>query len=131
MKVKVNEQPQRFYIALDKWTPAAGHEICVGDFCFAAIPTEDSINVIEVSTGYRVLEIPWTRQSKGATQTKEQALRYFERVAKEIAELLEQQQQFSWRIADLKKQNKQRLGDKPPTENIDVEFEAYKKERTE
>ncbi|WP_234028461.1 hypothetical protein [Lentibacillus sp. Marseille-P4043] len=70
MKIAVNEQPQQFYLALKKWTPAVGHEIKVGQYRFSAIPVKNIIRVSEVTTGAKLYDIPVNFAIETLTATK-------------------------------------------------------------
>ncbi len=118
MEITVNEQPQRFYLALDKWEGAVGHEIKVGGYRFCAIPLSNSLNVSEVTSGAKLLDIPLTLGF--ITATKEDSLKLFEKVGKLIKQVIEGSTDFDKRLKNMKKIAFEQLGEMPPIEDVDI-----------
>ncbi|MFT8319313.1 MAG: hypothetical protein ABF649_00590 [Bacillus sp. (in: firmicutes)] len=122
MEITVNEQPQRFYLAINnKWEPAVGHEIKVGEYRFCAIPLSNRINISEVTSGARVLNIPMTLEITMATASKEGSVKFFYKVGESLKRIIGRAFDFNEQLANMKKTAFERLGEMPPIENVDVE----------
>ncbi|MBN6206252.1 hypothetical protein JYK21_07295 [Ralstonia pickettii] len=125
MEIKVNEQAQQFYLAMPKrkeWVPIVGHEIKVGKYRFSASPVNDVINVSEVTTGAKVMNIPLDPITLFMTAEKESAIDYFYSVGERIKKIIEKQTDFDSMLAEMKKKTFEQLGEMP--EIIDVEMEV-------
>lgn len=120
MKITVNEQPQRFYLALDKWVDLVGHEIKVGKYRFCAIPLKDKINVSEVTTGSKVYNIPVDFTISMLTETKEGTIQFFYQIGESVKRLIEKQNDFDLMLSDMKKRTYERLGAMPALEDVDM-----------
>lgn len=125
MEIKVNAQPQQFYLAMParkKWTPVAGHEIKVGKYRFFASPIGDVINVSEVTTGAKVMNIPLDPVTLFMTAEKEGAIDYFHMVGERIKKVLEKLNDFDSMLEEFQKEAFEQLGEMP--EIIDVEMDV-------
>lgn len=122
MKVKVNEQTQRFYLAADEWVPAVGHEMKVGTYRFSAIPLHESINISEVMSGMRVISIPMTCETWVLTSTREGAMKFLEKVGECVKRMIEKQSNFDEHLEKQKKIVCERLGEMPPIEYVDMDW---------
>ncbi|KNE22459.1 hypothetical protein [Virgibacillus pantothenticus] len=123
MEIKVNEQPQRFYLAWeDKWVEAVGHEIKVGNYSFCAIPMPTGvINVSEITTGLKFYELPMNAYVLSKTDTKEKTFEFLEKVGESIRRLIGNTNVFDKQIIQGRKNTEKLLGKKPETENVDIE----------
>lgn len=120
MKVTVNEQAQRFYLAFDKWESVVGHEIKVGEFQFCAIPLSGRINISEVTSGMKIFDIPLDFGTMVVTATKEGSLEFFEHVGNRIKKIIERTINFDEQLEKKKEISILRLGEMPAIENVDV-----------
>ena len=121
MKVKVNEQPQRFYLAMNKWEPAVGHGIQIGDMQLCAIPMGGIINISEVTTGARMMRyklgiIEWLE-----TADPEGFLNYLQRVGEDLVKRLSKHDDLDQQIEKLRAVAFEKLGPMPAIEDVDVE----------
>lgn len=122
MKVTVNEQTQRFYLALDKWVDLVGHEIKVGKYRFCAIPLKDKINVSEVTTGAKVYNIPVDFTISVLTETKEGTIQFCYQIGESLKRIIEKQNDFDSMLADMRKRAFERLGDMPQIVDVDTDW---------
>ncbi|PED84324.1 hypothetical protein CON65_02500 [Bacillus pseudomycoides] len=122
MKIKVNEQSQRFYLAFEKWESAVGHEIKVGQYRFCAIPLSESINISEVTSGVNAINIPMSLEIRMVTATKEETMKFFEKVGERLKRIIESTKDFDDRLQKMKKTAFERLGEMPPIENVDIDW---------
>lgn len=122
MEITVNEQTQKFYLAMDKWKEVVGHEIKVGEYRFCAIPFIDNINISEVTTGARILYIPVNDEMMTALVTKEGSMRYFKKTGKHLKKLIESANDFDKRLAMMGKTAFERLGKMPQVENVNTDW---------
>ncbi|PEB52468.1 hypothetical protein COO03_11845 [Bacillus sp. AFS098217] len=122
MKIKVNEQSQRFYLAFEKWESAVGHEIKVGQYRFCAIPLSESINISEVTSGVNAINIPMSLEIRMVTATKEETMKFFEKVGEHLKRIIESTKDFDDRLKEMKKTAFERLGEMPPIENVDIDW---------
>ena len=114
MNVTVNEQPQLFYLAgKNKWMTGAGHGIMVGEYHFCAIPFRGCINITEVTSGAKVVEIPIDTNIHMLTQTKKGTLRFFEAVGEMLITTIESTPNFDKEIQRLKGIAFETLGEMP------------------
>ena len=121
MEIKVNEQPQQFYLALpDKWVPAAGHEIKVGDYRFCAIPIGNHINVSEITTGAKLMNIPVNFIIDLMTETKEGTIDFCCQIGESIKRIIEKHDDFDGMLAEVKGIAIDRLGEMPKIESFEV-----------
>ena len=123
MKISVNEQTQTFYLAGNKeWVSAVGHEIRVGNYRFCAVPIKKGINISEVTSGAKILDIPFSQMSYLRTSSKEGTIHYFLEIGERLLHLIEKSGDFD-HITSLSKQKAvERLGDKPPVEDYDSDW---------
>lgn len=121
MKVTVNEQPQRFQLAFSEgWQSKVGHEIKVGKYRFCAIPSDETINISEVTSGAKLVDLPIDLGVMMATATKEGAMEFFEGVGKRLIPLIKQYD-FEKEIERYKQISVEHLGAMPPTESFDFD----------
>jgi len=119
LQITVDEQAQRFHLALDEWVGVVGHKIIVGKYQFCAIPLPNRINVSEITTGARLFSIPVDLAVDIMTETKEGMIQYLYMVGESIKRTIDKQNDFDGMLADIKKQAFERLGEMPPIEDID------------
>lgn len=124
MNITVNEQEQRFYLAAKKWEPVVGHEIKIGEYRFCAIPTEDGINVSEVSSGAKVTVFPMNLKNSLLAQTKKDSMKIFNKIGESIKRIIEKQSDFDAQLEKLKQTAFDRLGKMPPIVDVDVKAEG-------
>ncbi|NMH69671.1 hypothetical protein HF072_12855 [Bacillus sp. RO3] len=122
MKISVNEQTQTFYLACLEWVPTVGHEIRVGDYRFCALPLESRINISEVTSGMRVLNLPMTEEVHTITETKEGSMLYFLKIGERIKKLIEGTNDFDKHLSEMVKTSVERLGEMPPIEDYDSDW---------
>jgi hypothetical protein len=122
LKISVNEQTQRFYLAMDKWKPVTGHEITVGKYKFCAIPTNEVINVSEVTSGCKVLNIPMNIEIILSTSTKEDSMRFFNKIGESLKRIIESHKNFDGELENMKKVAFEKLGEMPAIENVDTDW---------
>ncbi len=120
MKITVNEQLQQFYLATDIWRKAVGHEIKVGKYRFCSIPTKTGINVSEVSSGARLLEIPYSDNIIQLAEDKDGAIELFYEIGESIERIIGEQINFDAAIKGLKKIAFDKLGEMPEIKNVEV-----------
>ena len=121
MKIKVNEQPQRFYLAMNKWVPAVGHGMQVGDIQLCAIPMGKVINISEVSSGtklttYKLDIVDWFE-----TEEKEGFLNLLQRIGESLVTGLSKIDHIDAEIKKMRKVAIDKLGPMPVIEDVDVE----------
>ena len=120
MNITVNEQPQCFYLAFDKWQEAFGHEIRMGKYSFCAIPMENVINVTEVTSGARLYEIPVDFDTRLLTQTKEEAIQYFYTIGETVKRIIESKNNLDEELAMLKQIAFDGLGKMPEIVDVNI-----------
>lgn len=128
MEVTVNEQAKRFWMArtfLDNgehmWKPVVGHEITVGEFSFfiAALPN-NLLNVSEVTTGYKVFEIPLTFVDLIVTDTKEQTMEFYrDYVGERLKRIIQKTPNLKQQVSAVRENQQEQLGEMPPIEDVD------------
>lgn len=129
MEIKVNDQLQRFYLAYGKgWIEAVGHEIKVGKYRFSAVPTEGRIIVSELTTGMKFRDFTVTPLMLMAFD-KDDTINHLMTIGETIKETINETDNFDKYIEDGKKFTEEFLGEKPKTENADMEkiTNEYKK----
>jgi hypothetical protein len=119
LEVTVSEQAKRFYLAFDKWQPAVGHEINVGKYRFCAIPLSSVLNISEVTSGAKVLNIPMTLEIMMITVSKEDSIEYFKQVGQKLKLAIERAKDFDEHVSNMKQMAFERLGEMPPIEEFD------------
>ncbi|MCR6096900.1 hypothetical protein HXA31_20285 [Salipaludibacillus agaradhaerens] len=123
MKITVDREPKRFYLALSEWTIAYGHKIQVGDYSFCAIPKDREIHIFEETSGMRVTAINYGDSLTNILlSTKEGALQYFDEIGKYLSKVIKRQGEeiFTCRIEKNRQIIIDKLGEKPPTEDHDI-----------
>lgn len=122
MKITVNEQPQRFYLATEKlWKPMVGHEIRVGKYRFCAIPMDGYINITEVTSGLQIVEIPMSLGVTIETVTKEGAISWLYKVGESLLKIV-RMKDYDKQLEKMKKMTIEKLGDMPPIEDVDMDW---------
>ncbi|MED4399829.1 hypothetical protein [Metabacillus fastidiosus] len=121
MKITVNEQPQRFYLAFDKWEAAVGHEITVGEYRFCAIPLSKTVNISEVTSGAKVLDIPISFEMMMVTATKEGSMEFFKKIGKRLEQAIIRKNDFDQQLTKMKETAFERLGEMPPIETVEID----------
>lgn len=123
MKIKVEKQTKQFFLAKSSvWQKAVGHQINVGEYKFCAIPLSECINISEVTSGAKILELPMTPEIYEATQTKEDAIFLFSKVGKSLERIINSSKNFQKQIDEIKEQAESKLGKRPPVENYDIDW---------
>ncbi|MFE8697961.1 hypothetical protein ACFYKT_16590 [Cytobacillus sp. FJAT-53684] len=128
MEVTVNEQAKRFWMARKfpdngkhEWKPVVGHEIKVGEFSFfvAALPN-NILNVSEVTTGYKVFEVPLTIVDLIVTDTKEQTMEFYrDYVGERLKRIIQKEPTLKQQLASVQAKQKELLGEMPKIEDFD------------
>lgn len=127
MKIKVNPQAQRFWLAMmgdeKGWKPAVGHAIQVGDYQFCAIPVDDGsgINVSEVTTGSHVKTYSLNILDFIFMETKEGAMQLFRHIGEDVRKLIEKQANLDRTLENYQKVTHKELGERPAIEDVDLE----------
>lgn len=121
MEIKVNEQPQRFYLAMNKWEPAIGHGIQIGDMQLCAIPMGEIINISEVTSGaklmrYKLNIIEWLEVAD-----PEGFLNYLQRVGEDLVKRLSKHKDLNQQVENLRAIAFEKLGPMPAIEDVDIE----------
>lgn len=128
MEIKVNEQAQKFHLAtnMGNWQQAIGHEIQVGKYRFCAIPMRYHINVSEVTTGVRAINVNITQEVWDETRTKEDTVKFLYKVGKRMEEVINKVgiSYLDKLIEDSKKNNLEKIGEMPPIEDVDTDWMA-------
>lgn len=120
MEIKVSDEIYNFHLALDEWTPVAGHEIKVGDFKFSATPVDGNIIILEVTSGVIIKKMPLDMMVLLLTSTKENTIIYLRDVVGEtLRNGLENDEKASQKIEDMRMKSIERLGDMPPIYEVD------------
>ncbi|MDF9626831.1 hypothetical protein P5775_29555 [Bacillus cereus] len=122
MEIKVNEQTQRFYLAFDEWVPAVGHEIKVGQYRFCAIPSSKFINISEVTSGVKIINIPLSIELIMVTATKEGTMQFLEKFGESLKRKIESMKDFDEQLAQMKKRSLDLLGEMPSIEDVDTDW---------
>jgi len=122
MKIEVNEQTQKFYLALDEWLPVTGHGITVGEYKFCAIPMNDIVNVSEATSGCKVFNIPMNPEIIVATSTKENTIHFLSEVGISLKGIIEKQSNFDEHVKKMRKVAFESLGEMPQIEDVDTDW---------
>jgi len=122
MKIEVNEQTQKFYLALNEWLPVTGHGITVGEYKFCAVPINDVVNVSETTSGCKVFNVPMTLEIMDATTTKEDTIHFLSEIGILLKGIIEKQNNFDEHIKKMQKVAFERLGEMPPVVNVDTDW---------
>lgn len=127
MKIEVEEQTKRFYLAFNQWRPQVGHGINVGDYSFFAVPTPEGINVSEATSGLKMFVVPLTIEVALVTATKEESLKFLYEVGKIIRKKINKQNNFHKILEEERIKAISRLGPMPEIEIIDTDW-VFEKE---
>lgn len=120
MNITVNEKLQYFYLALsDRYTEKAGHEIKVGKYRFCAIPVNDAINISEVTTGAKVVDVSVDFTNSSSLQTKEGLIKYLNQIGESISQFVEKQDDFDVMLENMQEDVIGRLGKMPKTKDVE------------
>lgn len=120
MKIKVNDQLQRFHLAYRfGWVEAVGHEIKVGKYSFSAVPTEGKIIVSELTTGLKFRDFTVTPLMLMSFD-KDDTINHLMTIGETIKETINKTDGFDKHIEDGKRFTEKSLGEKPKTENADI-----------
>lgn len=126
MEIKVNEQAQKFHLATNQgnWQPAIGHEIQVGKYRFCAVPMGYHINVSEVTTGVRAINVNITQEVWDETSTKEDTVKFLYKVGKRMEEVINKvgSSNLDKLIEGSLKNNLEKIGEMPPIEDVDTDW---------
>lgn len=122
MEIKVNEQTQHFYLAFDEWVPAVGHEIKVGQYRFCAIPSSKCINISEVTSCVKIINIPLSIELIMVTATKEGTMQFLEKFGESLKRKIESMKDFDEQLAQMKKRTLDFLGEMPSIEDVDTDW---------
>ncbi|MGG3652556.1 hypothetical protein ABES36_14125 [Bacillus pseudomycoides] len=122
MEIKVNEQTQRFYLAFEKWEPAVGHEIKIGQYSFCAIPLSKSIDISEVTSGAKIISIPMSLELMMVTATKEGTMQFLKKFGERLKRKIGSIKDFDEQLKKMQKTAFDRLGVMPPIENVDTDW---------
>lgn len=123
MKISVDEQTKRFYLASTNWVPLVGHEIKVGNYRFSAVFTNNQLVVSEVTSGTKVFSEPLNLALAMSTSTKEDTMLYFEKVlGKRLDYLIQNRTDFDKIIEKARGNADDRLGNMPTIEYVDTDW---------
>lgn len=121
MNITVNEKLQYFYLALsDRYTRKAGHEINVGKYRFCALPLNDSINISEVTTGAKVVDVSVDFTTSSLLKTKEDTIKFLHQIGESISQIIEEQGNFDEVLENMQEKIIDRLGEKPEIKDVSV-----------
>ncbi|MBT2634558.1 hypothetical protein J7E20_08265 [Bacillus sp. ISL-26] len=121
MKITVDEQTKKFYLAFNEWVPVAGHEIKVGKYRFCAVPILDYINISEATSGTSVLKIKITPEVYMMTTTKKEAVQFLKGVGSDLVKIIKKHKKFEKKIEEARRKTLDKLGQMPPIEVCEVE----------
>jgi len=120
LKVEVNEQPKRFYLAFsDKWVSVVGHEITVGEYKFSAVATPKNIIFSEATSGVKIISMPMSFPIYMLTTTKEDTISFYQYIGKKLKRIIEKDSNFNSKIEVWKNKALDLLGEMPPIEDVD------------
>lgn len=123
MKVTVNEQAKKFYLAAEEWVPFVGHEIKIDDYSFSAIPFDKIIRVSDVVSGAKFIDIPINLDVDVATSTKESTMQFLHDIGEKVlVKIINETPNFDERMKSVKERAYKELGVRPPIEDIDEEM---------
>lgn len=123
MKIKVNEQAQKFQLTTTKgYVTGVGHEIQVGKYRFCAIPIGYHINISEVTTGVRVINISITQEIYDKTRTKEDSMKFLVEAGEKVNSIINKVGNFDELIENSKKTVVESFGEVPQPENVDIDW---------
>lgn len=121
MEIKVNEQPQRFYLAMDKWEPAVGHGMQIGDIQLCAIPMGKIINISEVSSGSKLTTYKLNVMDWVETADVEGFLKLLQRIGESLVSSLSKIDCIDAEINKMRKVATDKLGPMPTVEDVDID----------
>ena len=124
MNIIIDDQPKRFYLAFNsRWIPAVGHEIRIGKYRFCVIIIKKTVNISEITSGTKVLEIPLNFAIFLRTETKEDALQFYKEVSERLLKLVIQNSAvLDERIKTIRQEAVSRLGEIPIVEIINIDW---------
>ncbi|MDA7028627.1 hypothetical protein PJ311_19020 [Bacillus sp. CLL-7-23] len=122
MKITVNEQTQRFYLAFKRWVPVIGHEIKMGKYRFCAIPLNGHINITEVNSGCKAFVIPMNVANMLETESKEGTMNFLYRVGESLERIIGTRENFDEELKEMKKLAFERLGEMPSIEDVNTDW---------
>lgn len=120
MEIVVDEKIHRFYLAFgEEWKPVVGHGINVGNYKFCAIPLNKKINVSEVTTGLKIMELPISSEVLLLTTDKEDTLEFLrDVVGNTLKHAIKVEEDFAKNLAEMQIKVYQRLGEMPEIEEF-------------
>ncbi|TPE67989.1 hypothetical protein [Halalkalibacterium halodurans] len=123
MKIKVDPQAKRFYLAANEWVAVIGHEIRVGKYRFSAVPMSGSIVISDVRSGMKVFSTPMDFHTSFLTATKEDAMYFLLTIIGEaLIEVIEKHKDFDEIMNKSAQTMIERLGEMPPIEAVDTDW---------
>ncbi|MEJ9256051.1 hypothetical protein [Bacillus wiedmannii] len=123
MEIKINEQLQKFHLATTEgYVHGIGHGIQVGKYKFCAIPIGKNINISEVTTGVKVINVPITIDIFIQTSTKEDAKKFLVKVGEMVKRIISKAENIDILIEDAKKSIVESFGEIPQPEDVDTDW---------
>ncbi|AZJ20700.1 hypothetical protein CT694_13850 [Bacillus wiedmannii bv. thuringiensis] len=123
MGIKINEQLQKFHLATTEgYVHGIGHGIQVGKYKFCAIPIGKNINISEVTTGVKVINVPITIDIFIQTSTKEDAKKFLVKVGEMVKRIISKAENIDILIEDAKKSIVESFGEIPQPEDVDTDW---------
>lgn len=123
MKIMINEQSQKFHLATTEgYVHGIGHGIQVGKYKFCAIPIGKNINISEVTTGVKVINVPITIDIFIQTSTKEDAMKFLVKVGEMVKRIISKAENIDTLIEDAKKSIVESFGEIPQPEDVDTDW---------
>ncbi|HDX9612841.1 TPA: hypothetical protein ROY01_003943 [Bacillus toyonensis] len=123
MEIKVNEQSQKFHLATTEgYVHGVGHGIQVGKYKFCAIPIGENINISEVTTGVKVINVPITTDVLIQTSTKEDAMKFFVKVGEMVKRIISKAENIDLLIEESKESIVESFGEIPQPEDVDTDW---------
>lgn len=123
MEIKINEQSQKFHLATTEgYVHGIGHGIQVGKYKFCAIPIGKNINISEVTTGVKVINVPITIDIYIQTSTKEDAMKFLVKVGEMVKRIISKAENIDTLIEDAKKSIVESFGEIPQPEDVDTDW---------
>ncbi|PEF68717.1 hypothetical protein [Bacillus cereus] len=123
MEIKINEQSQKFHLATTEgYVHGIGHGIQVGKYKFCAIPIGKNINISEITTGVKVINVPITIDIFIQTSTKEDAKKFLVKVGEMVKRIISKAENIDTLIEDAKKSIVESFGEIPQPEDVDTDW---------
>ncbi|MGD6838226.1 hypothetical protein ACQCVL_17090 [Bacillus thuringiensis] len=94
----------------------------MGQYRFCAISLSDSINVSEVTSGVKAISVPIKLKVWMLTSTKEDAMRFLEKVGEQLKIIMEERGDFDELLQKQKNIDFERLGEIPSIENVATDW---------